>query len=348
MNQFSTYIIAEAGVNHNGNLDLAKKLVTVAAEYGCNAVKFQTFRAERVVSTGAPKCDYQTENIGSDESQFDMLRKLELDEAAHRELIDLARDEGIEFISTPFDEESATFLGDLGVECIKLPSGEVTNLPFLDHVANLQRPIILSTGMAYLSEVDEAVRTIREVWGDNPPKGHLPPLTVLHCLTEYPAPIEEVNLMAMVIMGEAFKLPVGYSDHTLGIEVALAAVALGATVIEKHFTLDKSLPGPDHRASLEPHELKLLVEGIRNIEAALGDGSKVPAPSELKNRELVRRSLVATRDLKKGERLGSGDLMAKRPGTGISPRHMVLATGSILQKDIERDSVLSWEHLLKR
>lgn len=348
MNHSSAYIIAEAGVNHNGNIDLAKKLVAVAAKCGCNAVKFQTFRAERVVSASAPKCDYQVENIGPEESQYEMLRKLELDEVAHRELIDLARDEGIDFISTPFDEKSATFLVDLGVKYIKLSSGEITNLPLLDHVAHLQRHIILSTGMAYLSEVDEAVRTIQDVWQDSNPKGHLPSLTLLHCLTEYPAPVEEVNLMAMVTLREAFKLPVGYSDHTLGIEIALAAVALGATVIEKHFTLDTTLPGPDHRASLELHELKLLVEGIRNIEAALGDGSKVPAPSELKNRELVRRSLVVTRDLKKGQRLMPGDLMAKRPGNGISPRHMAQAIGSELQKDLTRDSALTWEHLLKR
>lgn len=348
MSHPKTYIIAEAGVNHNGDLDLAKKLVAAAAKCGCNAVKFQTFRAERVVSATAPKCDYQIQTTGTEESQFDMLRKLELDEASHRELIYLARDEGLDFISTPFDEESASFLGDLGVECMKLPSGEVTNLPFLDHVAHMQIPIMLSTGMAFLSEVDEAVRTIRGVWRNNAPKGNLPPLTVLHCLTEYPAPMEEVNLKAMIIMGDAFKLPVGYSDHTLGIEVSLAAVALGATVIEKHFTLDKTLPGPDHRASLEPSELEHLVQGIRNIEAALGDGSKVPAASELKNRELARRSLVATRDLEKGHRLVPGDLMAKRPGSGISPKHRALATGSILQKDIERDSALSWEHLFKR
>ncbi len=348
MSLFKTYIIAEAGVNHNGDLDLAKKLVAAAAKCGCNAVKFQTFRTERLLSTGAPKCDYQIKTTGAEESQFDMLRNLELDEAAHRELIDLARDKGIDFISTPFDEESATFLGDLGVECIKLPSGEVTNLPFLEHVAHLQIPIMLSTGMAYLSEVDEAVRTIRGVWGNNAPKGNLPPLTVLHCLTEYPAPIEEVNLKAMVTLREAFKLPVGYSDHTLGIGVPLAAVALGATVIEKHFTLDKTLPGPDHRASIEPHELLTLVQGVRSVESALGDGLKVPATSDYRNRDMVQRSLVATMDLRKGHRLVPGDLMAKRPGNGISPKHKALATGSVLQRDIDRDSVLNWEHLLKR
>lgn len=348
MKPFKTYIIAEAGVNHNGDLALAKKLVAIAARCGCNAIKFQTFRAEKVVSIDAPKCDYQVVATGSEESQFDMIRKLELDEAAHVELMHVAKDEGIDFISTPFDEDSATLLANLGVESIKLPSGEITNLPFLCHVARLQKLIILSTGMSYLSEVDEAVRAIRDVWQDSPPKGNLPSLTLLHCLTEYPAPVEEVNLMAMVTLREAFKVPAGYSDHTVGIEVAMAAVALGATVIEKHFTLDKTLPGPDHRASLEPRELVCLVHGIRNIEGALGDGSKVLAASELENREPARRSLVTTRNLKAGYRLMPNDLMAKRPGTGISPRHKELVTGSVLQKDIEQDTPLSWEHLLKR
>jgi len=348
MKPFKTYIIAEAGVNHNGDLDLAKKLVAIAARCGCNAIKFQTFRAEKVVSIGAPKCDYQVVTTGSEESQFGMIRKLELDEAAHVELMHVAKDEGIDFGSTPFDEESATMLASLGVKYIKLPSGEITNLPFFSHVAHLQTPIILSTGMAYLSEVYEAVRTIQDVWQDSPPKGNLPPLTLLHCLTQYPAPVEEVNLMAMVTLREAFKVPAGYSDHTPGIEVAMAAVALGATVIEKHITLDKTLPGPDHRASLEPHELERLVQGIQNIEAALGNGSKVPAPSELKNRELARKSLVTIRDLKAGHRITPEDLMAKRPGNGISPGHKALVTGSVLQKDIEQDTPLSWEYLLGR
>ena len=248
----SVFIIAEAGVNHNGSLEAGKKMVAVAAACGCDAVKFQTFRAERLVSAAAPKCNYQIETTGAEESQFEMIRKLELNEAAHLELIRVAGEEGIDFISTPFDEASATLLASLGVKRIKLPSGEITNLPFLVHVAKLKKPILLSTGMAYLSEIDEAVRAIQE----NSPllhaQGSLPFLTLLHCLTQYPAPVEEVNLRCMLTLREAFKLPVGYSDHTLGIEVPIAAVALGATVIEKHFTLDRTLPGPDHRASLEP------------------------------------------------------------------------------------------------
>lgn len=343
----SVFIVAEAGVNHNGSLELAKRLIATAAGSGCDAVKFQTFRADRVVSIRAPKCDYQFENTGADESQFEMIRKLELDEAAHIELIGVARDEGIEFISTPFDEESATFLIDLGVKWIKISSGEITNLPFLSHVARFQKPIILSTGMAYLSEVDEAVRVIQENWQARSPSGQLPPLTLLHCLTQYPAPVEEVNLRAMLTLQEAFKLPVGYSDHTLGIEISLAAAALGATMIEKHFTLDRTLPGPDHRASLEPEELNKMVQAIRHIEVAMGNGIKAPAPSEIRNRGLVRKSLVATHYLKAGHRLEPDDLMAKRPGNGISPSHKSFIIGSVLQKDVERDDTLTWEHLLR-
>lgn len=342
------FIIAEAGVNHNGHLDWAKKLVAVAAECGCNAIKFQTFRAERVVSAQAPKCDYQKETTGALESQLEMIRKLELDEAAHIALMRVARDEGLDFISTPFDEESATLLADLGVPAIKLPSGEISNLPFLGHVARLRKPLLLSTGMAYLSEVDEAVRIIQGEWGEMGCPEASAPLTLLHCTTEYPAPMNEVNLRAMVTLREAFKLPVGYSDHTRGIEISLAAVAMGAGVIEKHFTLDRSLPGPDHPASLEPMELKKMVEGIRHVEEALGDGRKTPARSEMKNRELVRKSLVATRDLPLGHRLAADDLMAKRPGSGLSPSLKSTVIGAVLQKEIPRDSILTWGHLLKR
>ncbi len=341
-------IIAEAGVNHNGCLDMAKTLLARAAECGCDAVKFQTFRADRVVSRLAPKCAYQAENTGEAESQFEMIRRLELDEEAHRKLIDLSEEEGIEFISTPFDEESATFLALLGVHRLKLPSGEITNLPFLTHAARLGKPILLSTGMAYLSEVDEAVRTIQRAWGETAPAGNLPGLTLLHCTTEYPAPINEVNLRAMITLREAFHLPVGYSDHTLGIEVALAAVALGARVIEKHFTLDRTLPGPDHRASLEPSDLKKMVEGIRRVEEALGDGRKVPSPSEIKNRDLVRKSLVAMRDLPSGHRLTADDLAAKRPGSGLSPGLKGTVIGAVLEKGIARDGVLTWEHLFNQ
>jgi len=343
-----TYVIAEAGVNHNGRLDWAKKLVAAAAECGCNAIKFQTFRADRVVSAQAPKCDYQKDTTGALESQLDMIRKLELNAAAHRALMKAARDEGLDFISTPFDEESASYLADLGVLTIKLPSGEISNLPFLGHVAGLQKPLILSTGMAYLSEVDEAVRTIQEVFRGSPPAGLLPPLTLLHCTTEYPAPVEEVNLNCLTTLREAFHLPVGYSDHTRGIEIPLAAVALGATIIEKHFTLDQTLPGPDHRASLEPRELKKMVQGIRNVESALGDGLKSPTTSEMKNRNLVRKSLVAAKDLQAGDRLAPDDLIPKRPGQGMSPCLKPLVIGAVLQKDLSRDSLLTWEHLLRQ
>ena len=348
MNPNNAYIIAEAGVNHNGSLEAAKKMVAVASACGCDAVKFQTFRAERLVSAGAPKCSYQVETTGAEESQLEMIRKLELDEAAHLELIRVAGEEGIDFISTPFDEESATLLANLGVKRIKLPSGEITNLPFLVHVAKLKKPILLSTGMSYLSEIDEAVRAIQE----NSPllhaQGSLPLLTLLHCLTQYPAPVEEVNLRCMLTLREAFKLPVGYSDHTLGIEVSLAAVALGATVIEKHFTLDRTLPGPDHRASLDPGELQKMVQGIRNIEASLGDGWKIPSVSEFENRERVRKSLVVTADLKAGHRLEPEDITAKRPGNGINPGQRQWVIGSILRKGIKQDTPITWEHLLNR
>jgi N,N'-diacetyllegionaminate synthase len=348
MNPSNAYIIAEAGVNHNGRLDAAKKMVAIASACGCDAVKFQTFRAEKLVSAGAPKCSYQVETTRAEESQLEMIRKLELNEAAHLELVRVAGEEGVDFISTPFDEESATLLANLGVKRIKLPSGEITNLPFLAHVAKLKKPILLSTGMTYLSEIDEAVRAIQ---GNSPllhAQGSLPFLTLLHCLTQYPAPVQEVNLKCMLTLREAFKLPVGYSDHTLGIEVSLAAVALGAPVIEKHFTLDRTLPGPDHRASLEPAELKEMVQGIRNIEASLGDGWKTPSASEFENRERVRKGLVATKDFKVGHRLQPEDLMAKRPGNGISPGQRELVIGAILQKDIERDTPITWEHLLNR
>jgi N,N'-diacetyllegionaminate synthase len=341
------FIIAEAGVNHNGNLERAKKLVAAAAVCGCDAIKFQTFQADRVVSRKAPKCAYQKKMTGRKGSQYAMLRRLELDEEAHRELMGLAEEEGIEFLSTPFDEESATLLAHLGVHKIKLPSGEISNLPFLAHVARLQKPILLSTGMAYLAEVDDAVRTIQKEWQKKNFAGSAHALTLLHCLTEYPAPMEEVNLKAMITLREAFQLPVGYSDHTLGIEIALAAAALGAAVIEKHFTLDQTLPGPDHQASLEPAELKKMVVGVRNIERALGNGIKAPAESELKNRDLVRKSLLVTRNFKAGHRLQAGDLAAKRPGGGVSPGQKNLLVGAVLQKSIARDTLLTWDHLLE-
>ena len=334
------FIIGEAGVNHNGDVEMAKRLVDVAADAKADAVKFQTFKAERLVSTGTPKAEYQLHTTNSAESQLEMLRRLELSPEAHRQLQVYCQERGVMFISTPFDEESGDLLDELDVPVFKIGSGEITNWPFLEYVARKGKPIILSTGMSYLSEVDEAVRVIRDAGCHQ--------LVLLHCVSNYPADPTDANLRAIQTMATAFQVPVGYSDHTLGSEVVLAAVALGACVIEKHFTLDKTLPGPDHRASLEPSELERLVHGIRNIEVALGNGSKVPAPSELRNREPARRSLVTTRDLEAGHRLMPDDLMAKRPGNGVSPVHKALVTGSILQKDIDQDTSLSWEHLLKR
>ncbi len=348
MGGLRTYIIAEAGVNHNGDIELAKRMVGIAASCGCDAVKFQAFKAKRMISANAPKCDYQFESTGSGESHLQMVERLELNEKAHRELMGTAADEGIDFLSSPFDEESATMLSELGMKFMKIPSGEITNLPFLVHVSRLFRPIILSTGMSYLSEVDEAVRIIRNTWRDDFPQGDFPAFTLLHCLTEYPAPVREVNLRAMITLQRAFGLPVGYSDHTLGIEISMAAVAMGAKVIEKHFTMDRSMPGPDHRASLEPRELKQLIRGIRNIEEAMGNGLKVPAPAEIKNRTLVRKGLVALRNLKPGHRISTGDVTGKRPFNGLSPGQKELVVGAIVQKAVERDAAIGWEHLLRR
>ena len=310
------FVIAEAGVNHNGDVELAKRLVDVAAEAGADAVKFQSFRAERLVSAMAPKAEYQLQMTGAAESQLDMLKRLELSPAAHRELCAYCQERGVLFLSTPFDEGSADLLDELGMPVFKIGSGEVTNWPFLEYVARKGKPIILSTGMSYLSEVDEAVRVIRGA-GCNQ-------LVVLHCVSSYPADPADANLRAMRTMATAFQVPVGHSDHTPGIEVALAAVALGACVIEKHFTLDKGLPGPDHRASLEPPELRALVAGVRTVEQALGDGVKRPAPAEMGNREVGRRSLVAAQTIAAGTVITREMLTAKRPATGVQPMYIDL------------------------
>lgn len=305
------FIVAEAGVNHNGRLELARQLVDAAVQAGADAVKFQTFKAERLATPTAPKADYQLQVTAKTESQLTMLRRLELSPEAHKELMDYCARKKILFMSTPFDEESADFLADLGVEVFKIPSGEIVNLPFLTHVARKGEPMIVSTGMACLGEVETAVRAIEEVGNRN--------LILLHCVSDYPAAPVDVNLRAMKTMATAFDVPVGYSDHTTGIEVALAAVALGACVIEKHFTLDCSLPGPDHRASLEPNELVALVRGIRRVEAALGLGRKEPAASEAGTAEVVRRSLVAARDIEPGAVLTEELIALRRPGTGLPP-----------------------------
>ena len=329
-----TMVISEAGVNHNGDLGLAKKLIEVAAKSGADYVKFQTFNAERLVTKKARKARYQMRNSNSSESQFEMLKRLELSETMHRELIEESGVQGIGFISTAFDIESANMLLLLGQDMFKIPSGEITNLPYLRHIGSFGKKIILSTGMSNLQEVSDALK-ILEVSGT--PKSQI---TVLHCASAYPAPVSEVNLLAMQTMKENLDVAVGYSDHTLGIEVSIAAVALGATVIEKHFTLDRNLPGPDHLASLEPDELKSMVSQIRNIEMALGVGVKRAMPSELENLSLVRRSIVANCSIRKGEIFSELNLAAKRPGTGISPMHWDRIIGSQATRDFHVDELI--------
>ena len=327
-------IIAEAGVNHNGSLKTAKQLVEVAAEAGANMVKFQTFSADRLVTTSARKADYQNQATDETESQHAMIRKLELSREIHEELIAYCKQCGIEFFSTGFDILSIDLLVDLGLEQFKIPSGEITNLPYLRHIGKLEKPVILSTGMANLGEIETALDVL-ETSGTSRDQA-----TVLHCNTEYPTPMEDVNLRAMLSIRDALGVDVGYSDHTLGIEVPVAAVALGATVIEKHFTLDRTLPGPDHRASLEPYELKAMVRAIRNIEQALGDGIKRPSPSEAKNIPIARKSLVAAIAIQTGERFTETNLTAKRPGSGISPMCWDEILGRTANRDFEADELI--------
>jgi N,N'-diacetyllegionaminate synthase len=331
-----TVIIAEAGVNHNGDIGLAKKLITAAAEAGADFVKFQTFTAKNLVSALAPKAEYQKMATEGSESQLEMLQKLELSREDHTVLIEECRANGIGFFSTAFDFQSFDLLIELGcLEQIKIPSGELTNLPLLRYVSRFGKPLMLSTGMANLGEIEAAIEAI-EVAGT---QRHL--ITVLHCTTEYPTPMEDVNLRAMVAMKQAFGVNTGYSDHTPGIEIPIAAVALGATVIEKHFTLDRNLPGPDHKASLEPNELKAMVEGIRNVERALGDGVKRPSPSELKNKPIARKSIVAIRPIFAGETFSAENIGAKRPGTGLSPMLWDEVVGQTATKDFAVDELIT-------
>lgn len=329
------FIIAEAGVNHNGDLTLAKRLIDAAVEAKADAVKFQTFKAERLASATAPKAAYQLRTTDHGESQLEMLRRLELSEAAHRHLMAYCQTRGILFLSAPFEEGSADLLERLGVPAFKIPSGELTNLPLLAHVARKGKPMIVSTGMATLEEVEAAVQRIRS-------SGN-PPLILLHCVSDYPANPAEANLRAMRTMAEAFNVPVGYSDHTPGLDVALAAVALGACVIEKHFTLDSTLPGPDHRASLEPKELAVLVRGIRLVEAALGDGRKIPARSETATAAVARKSVVAARTIPRGTRLTEACLCLKRPGTGLPPSALPSVLGRTATREIPAETVLTWD-----
>lgn len=330
------FIIAEAGVNHNGDLKLAKKLVDAAAAAGADAVKFQSFKAESLVTRTAPRAEYQKKTTGSKDSQQDMLRRLELDAEAHREIATYCQKKKIIFLSTPFDEENVELLAALGVPAIKIPSGEITNLPFLKYVACKKRPIILSTGMSSLEEVEAAVNTIRE-HGDSP-------LALLHCTSAYPARPQDANLRAIQTMKDAFALPVGYSDHTRGVVVSFAAVALGACIIEKHFTLSRDLEGPDHKASFEPAELKATIQGIRAVEQSLGDGIKRMAKCERDIARLVRRSIVARRTIRAGEILKPGMLTCKRPATGISPVHWDSVIGRKAKRAIPADSVLKWDY----
>ena len=331
------FIIAEAGVNHNGRLDLARRLVEVAARAGADAIKFQTFTAERLVTPDAPKAEYQGRATGAAESQYDMLRRLELSAAAHQELMTCCREQGILFMSTPFDEESADFLETLGVPGFKIASGEITNLPLLTHVARKGKPMIVSTGMARLGEVEAAVEAISAM-------GHRS-YALLHCVSDYPASAADANLRAMHTLRAAFDVPVGYSDHTEGIEVALAAAALGACIIEKHFTLDRSLPGPDHGASLEPEELRRLVQGIRTVEAALGHGRKEPTRGEASTAAAARKSLAASRDIPAGTVLTDDLIAVKRPGTGLPPAMRPHLLGRTARVPIPAGSLLMLDML---
>ena len=331
-----TLIIAEAGVNHNGDINLAKKLIAAAAAAGADLVKFQTFTAKNLVSESAPKAEYQKKRTESNESQLEMIQKLELSREDHTVLIEECRLKGIGFFSTAFDFQSFDLLMELGcLEQIKIPSGELTNLPLLRYVSRFGKPMMLSTGMANLGEIEAAIGAVEAA---GTPRSLI---TVLHCTTEYPTPMEDVNLRAMVAMKTAFGVNAGYSDHTQGIEVAIAAVALGATIIEKHFTLDRNLPGPDHKASLEPQELKAMVEGIRNVERALGDGVKRPSPSELKNKPIARKSLVATKPIIAGEAFSAENIGAKRPGTGLSPMLWDEIVGRTASKDFDVDELIT-------
>ncbi len=338
----STFVIAEAGVNHNGSADLALRLVDVAANCGADAIKFQTFTADKLVRRGAAKADYQQAATGHGD-QHSMLTALELSPAMHRALFERCALRGIEFMSTPFDEDAANFLLSLGMMRIKIPSGEITNHPFLRQLARKDVPLILSTGMATLAEIQDAtevIRVEREAAGLLHPLAQM--LTVLHCTSNYPAAFSDVNLRAMRTIADAIQLPVGYSDHTLGISVSAAAVALGATVIEKHFTLDKSMSGPDHKASLEPDELKAMIAQIRLVEQSLGDFRKEPTAAELPVRELVRRSVTSSRDLVAGQSIQSCDVCLLRPGTGIAPSELDNVIGRVLKKPVSVGTTLHW------
>jgi N,N'-diacetyllegionaminate synthase len=327
-------IIAEAGVNHNGSIDLAKKLVDAAAEAGADVIKFQTFRAETLVTRAAPKALYQFEKTGQQGSQFDMLKRLELPYEAHHDLMKYSWERKIIFLSAPFDLESIDFLNVLGLEIFKIPSGEITNLPYLRKIGALRKRIILSTGMSYLKEIEDALAVLVNA-GMRKDQ-----VTVLHCNTEYPTPYEDVNLRAMAAIRDALNVKVGYSDHTTGIEIPVAAAALGARVIEKHFTLDQAMEGPDHKASLEPPELARMVKAVRNIELALGNGNKQPSPSEMKNIVVARKSIVALRSISSEELFSESNITVRRPGNGISPMEWDYVLGKRAKRDFSEGDLI--------
>jgi N,N'-diacetyllegionaminate synthase len=330
----NVFILAEAGVNHNGSVDLAKKLIDAASVSGADAVKFQTFKAENLVVKNTQKADYQKQTTDASESQFDMIKKLELDVDTHKELIAYCQEKDIMFLSTPFDHESIDLLSDLGLKIFKIASGEITNLPYLRHIGSLGKKVVLSTGMSNLEEVGDALNILIDAGTakDN--------ITVLHANTMYPTPMEDVNLNAMLTIQKEFGVDIGYSDHTLGIEVDIAAVAMGASCIEKHFTLDKTMDGPDHKASLEPEELKAMVGAIRNIEKALGSSEKKPSLSETVNIDVIRKSIVAKTNINKGDILDENNLCVKRPGSGVSPMKWDEVIGTISSKDYNADELI--------
>lgn len=332
-----TLLIAEAGVNHNGNFELAKQLVDKAVEAGADIVKFQTCKAENVISRYADKAEYQKETTGVSDSQLDMVRKLMLTYEEYGQLKEYCDQKGITFLSTAFDLPSVDYLHSIGMKMWKIPSGEITNLPLLIKIAKLHEPIIMSTGMSELSEVEDAVKVLKENGASD--------ITLLHCTTEYPAPYEDVNLKAMETMRNTFDLPVGYSDHTKGIEVPVAAVALGACVIEKHFTLDRNMEGPDHKASLEPQELKQMVDSIRNVEKSIGDGIKKVSHSEEKNKDIARKSIIASKAIKAGEVFTEDNVTTKRPGNGINPMRWFDLLGKVAKHNYEEDYLIELDEL---
>ena len=328
----NVFIIAEAGVNHNGKLNLAKEMVDKAKDVGVDCIKFQTFISENFVSKFAPKAEYQRQQTDSNESQLAMIRKLELSFENFIELKEYCMKQEIQFLSTPFDFKSIDFLASLDMKLWKIPSGEITNLPYLMRIAKTQKPVILSTGMSNLIEIENAMIALQKNGSGD--------ITLLHCTTEYPTPYVDVNLKVIDTLKEKFNVPVGYSDHTLGIEIPIAAVAMGATVIEKHFTLDRNMEGPDHKASMEPQELQAMVKAIRNVELALGDGEKKAAQSEMKNIAIARKSIIASRKIKKGEVFTEENLTTKRPGKGISPMRWFEVLGQTAVKDFEEDEAI--------